>query len=370
MHPLRIRNFLILVGAFLLAPFTAFADTIDPTAVSANLGVGDSITVRKTVVVEEGPGAAGKLDVHFLFDTSGSMGAEINAAKSAANAIMTALSAYSADVAVGVGVFSEGAHYPYTAPGSVINQDLTTDLSLGGTAQNAINAVTLNYPDGGGDYPERGQDAVKIASDNVSWRAGSKRVIIALGDASWKNDITSDAAATAALGAANADLIGLAFGTTCFTDADSDDCSFSQSVTDLGGTVYASTASTSSIVNNITSGLGASFANYGVVTVGDLGNGLPDIAVSTVCVSADIGTCAGSDAVGAYDRSVDRTFEFDVTFTRIGGGDTTFDTYALVDGVGVATEVDHFTVAVPAPGALLMFGLGLLGLGAARRRTL
>ena len=60
-----------------------------------------------------------------------------------------------------------------------------------------------------------------IALDDVSWRPGSNRFIIALGDASWKNDLTSDADAIAALTDNNANLIGLRFSDYDFSDPDS-----------------------------------------------------------------------------------------------------------------------------------------------------
>jgi hypothetical protein len=102
------------------------------------------------------------------------------------------------------------------------------------------------------------------------------------------------------------------------------------------------------------------------VTVDDLGGGLPEIAVSAVCTGADIGACVGSDAVGSYDRSVDRVFTFDYTFTRVAAGDKDFDTFALVDDKIVAREHDSFKT--PEPATLVLMGMGLLGLGAARRR--
>ena len=99
------------------------------------------------------------------------------------------------------------------------------------------------------------------------------------------------------------------------------------------------------------------------------------IDVSVVCTGADSGACVGDTAEGDYDRSEERTFTFDVTFTNTGlapGDSTTFDTYALLDGGIVATEVDTFTnvgtsvVPLPASAWFLLAGFG--GLFAAGRR--
>lgn len=351
----------------------AMADSISPLTFSADLAVGESVTIEKTVVVDDSPPTDASLDVHFLFDTSLSMGGAIDAAKNDASAILSGLSGFG-DLAVGVGAFSENASisssFPTDPPGNVINSDLTTDLTA---AQSSINAITLGDPDGGGDFPERGQDAVALAAENVSWRPGSSRFIVALGDASWKNDLTSDADAIAALAAEDITLIGLRFSNFVGSifDTGTDDTTFTESVEDLGGTAFATGTATGDIVASILAGVSASFEDYSTVTVDDLGGGLPEIDVMTTCLTADIGTCIGAEAVGDYDRSEERTFTFEVTFTRIAEGDVTFETYALVDGGIVAREVDTFggdvaPIPLPAAGWMLLAGIG--GLGALRRR--
>jgi hypothetical protein len=370
------------VGALMLSPFVTQADSIDPISFTADLAVGESVTIEKEVIISTAATSA-LIDVHFLFDTSGSMGGRINAVKAAAANIFTGLDAFG-DVAASVGVYSEAARLAPVGspPGRVINQDLTTNSA---TAIAAINAVTLSNPDGGGDGPENGVNGVELSTENLSWRAGSNRFMFIFGDIGFKTSDATEAAsnigltfdtndnvdnapistaanATSALTTNSVELIG--FGPTG---------SFAAGVGSMGGAFIDGGTNPADIVDDIIDSITGSFAEYDSVTVGDLGNGAPEIAVSTVCTSADIGACVGADAVGDYDRSVERSFLFDVTFTRLAAGDSSFDTYALVDGVIVATEADRFPdggSAVPAPGVLALMGLGLVGLGAARKRRL
>lgn len=353
----------ILIAAVAASGFfasAAYADTISPTSVTDSLAIGESLTVRKTVVVEATGPTDAIVDAFFLIDTSGSMGAEIDAAKAATSDIISALDSFGNSTA-GVGVFAEAA-----LPGTGDNSSSSTSFNLDLTSNNAaittaVNNVTLGDPDFGGSFPESSNTAIDIAANSASWRPGSNRFIFVLGDAS-SNEFVSDADVMASLAANDIDLIGINFGGSAFAD----------DITDLGGTVFDGSATAASIVAAVTAGITAGFAEYDEVTVDDLGGGLPEIGVSTVCVSADSGACVGADAIGSYDRSVDRTFEFDVTFTRLAAGDKAFETYALVDGGIVAVEKDRFTdsavVPLPAAGWLLLGGLGVLA-GIGRRRA-
>lgn len=338
----------------LFASQAAWADTISPTSFSADLAVGESVTIRKTVTVSKGGPSSALVDIMFVFDTTGSMGGAISNAKATATSLINSL-----NTKYGGGLFS-GVGY-YNDPAAVVTQTLTGTVSQ---TQTAINAL---FASGGGDYPEAGYAGISAAANSAGWRAGSNRFVVVLGDAGFNNNGGATEASTlAALGAQGIKLIGVdscaVVGTCGFSPT------FANSITGLGGTVYSSGTSSSTLAAAIEGAVSDSFAKYNTVTVSDLGAGLPEIGVSAVCVSADIGSCSGATATGAYDRSVDRTFEFDVTFTRVAGGDKGFLTHALVDKGIVASEEDSFGGAVPEPASIALVGAALLGLGAARRR--
>ena len=80
----------------------AQAATITPDTFSATIGVGESVTVEKTVTIEAGD-VASKVDFYFLSDNNGSMTGVIDNVKSVAGDLLTALNAEYGDAAFGVG---------------------------------------------------------------------------------------------------------------------------------------------------------------------------------------------------------------------------------------------------------------------------
>jgi len=341
-----------------LAPFSAVADSIDPAMYTDTLALGESVTIRKTVTITSGRPTDAPLDVMFVFDVTGSMGGEIAIAKMAADDILMGLSGFGS-LRSGTGWYSDplfdGVHVDLNGG----NTSATSGIDdMWDTGSCVVAGAVVGC---GGDFPEKGYAAISEAASSASWAPGSNRFIIVFGDATFKGPPT-EAATIAALGASGAELIGISYNS-----------GFTSDIEDLGGTAYSGVGlDTDALVTLILDSVGSSFDSYDMVTVSDLGGGLPGVGVSTMCVSADIGMCAGADALGMYDRGIDRTFEFDVTFTGLEEGEHHFSTYGLVDGGIVATERDWITVGdrmeIPEPGTLALLSLGLIGAAFARRR--
>ncbi|MBL1274648.1 MAG: PEP-CTERM sorting domain-containing protein [Ectothiorhodospiraceae bacterium] len=352
-----IKGIALALAVAILAPASAVADSIDPVMYSDRLSLGESVTIRKTVIINSDRPTGALLDVMFIFDVTGSMRDEIDIAKMAADDILTGLSGFGS-LRSGTGWYSDplfdGVHVDLNGGNTSTTSGIDDMWDTGSCVVAGADAGC------GGDFPEKGYAAISEAASSASWAPGSNRFIIAFGDASFKMPPT-EAATIAALGASGAELIGISYNS-----------GFTSDIEDLGGTAYSGVGlDTGALVTLILDSVGSSFDSYDAVTVSDLGGGMPGVGVSTMCVSADIGLCAGADALGMYDRSIDRTFEFDVTFTGLEDGEHHFPTYALVDGGIVATERDWITVkdrlSVTEPGTLALFGLGLMGVGFARR---
>ena len=356
-----------LIGATLalgLAP-AAWADSLSPGAFSATLAVGGSTTIHKTVVVDSTPSA--KVDVFFLADTTGSMGGSIAGIIGSASSILSTAAGLG-DVAFGVGEYKDTLDaYRYR-----LNQDITTNQSA---AQAGINLWSAS---GGNDFPEANLFALQQAATTTSWRAGSERILVWFGDAPAHDPDggATLASATAALTAAGIQVEAIDVGNGAVDGLGLNNCTVSLScsasseggpassgqasaITGATGGHFHSTTNNSAIVGVINDAIHSAIQNYTSV-----GLDLSEVPVGVSVVSAP------SSHTGAWDRSVSRSFGFDVTFTGIAPGTYDFNIYGTVDGGRIGTEVDHIVVmSAPEPGILGLMGLGLAGLAVARRRA-
>ena len=147
-------------------------DTVVPSSYATSLKPGKSVTITKTVTISAGTPTSAKVDVFFLADTTGSMGAALSSVQNGAAAIMAGTSGLG-DVAYGVGEYKDvGDAFVYR-----LNQDITTDTAA---VQTGINAWVAS---GGGDWEEAQLYALYQVANTVSWRPGSTRIIIWFGDA-------------------------------------------------------------------------------------------------------------------------------------------------------------------------------------------
>jgi Mg-chelatase subunit ChlD len=119
-----------------------------------------------------------QVDLAFVVDTTGSMGAFINTAKAQMITMLRALAEGSGlrlDLRLGVVEYRD--HPPQDHSFVARAHDLTGNLEQ---AQKAINSL---QPGGGGDAPEAVFDGLAAAGQQLSWRPHSQRLAVLLGDA-------------------------------------------------------------------------------------------------------------------------------------------------------------------------------------------
>ena len=336
---------LLLIAMLVMVPALAGADSIVPASYSATIAVGATATLNKQVTITQV--ATGAVDVFFLADTTGSMGGAISNVKANVATIIANVGAVASNVAYGVGEYKDN--------GDVFVYRNNTDPSLvPATVQAAVNAWGAS---GGGDTPEANLYALEQVATTTAWRTDSERLVMWFGDApghdpSGPTGVT-EAQATAALLGAGAATYGINVGNL----NSSGQASRISAAT--GGTYYNSIDS-GALSAAIIAAITGAVTNYSVVSLDVVGL-TPGLSVSFT---------PGSFS-GAFDRSIDRLFDFSVGFTGDAPGVYNFEVVARVDGAIVARESDTITVTgepIPEPATLLLLGTGLVGMARFRRR--
>jgi len=279
------------------------------------------------------------------------MGGEIAAVKAGASAILAGTVGLG-DVAWGVGAYKDvGDDFVYQ-----LNQAITT---VQANVQTGINNWVAT---GGGDTPEAQLFALSqmASAAATGWRAGSARLAIWFGDQPGHDPSnpngaggTTEAVATAALVAQGIKVQAISVGADQL-----DSTGQATRIANATGGSFSSGINAADLVQKIKDAIITSFDKYTTVSL------------DTSEVPAGVGVVvAPGSYVGTFDRSIERTFGFDVTFTDKEPGVHAFNIYATVDGGRVATESDRITsTGVPEPGVIILLGSGLLALIGLRRK--
>lgn len=355
----RFRGLAVVVGLLVL-PCVALADSVDPSSVTATVDQGETLSIQKTVTVSA---VDAQVDVFFLFDTTATM--DLASATAGANDIITGISGLG-DLAYGVGSYQDFPVVPYGNPPGDPDAPADSPFTLvqdfssnAGSTTTAIDGLTLGY---GLDAPESQLYALDQVSTTASWREDAVHVVVWFGDAPGHDGVLEPGyPSDVGLG----DVI-VSLGTESIVVQ-----AFDMGALDATGQATAITGATG---GDLLLGVDTSNVDQVIAAINDAIDQL--LSYTTVELEV-VGDTDNTDIVvtplqyaGDFDRTVDRTFDFQVDVTGTSIGSDSFDVYALVDGQRVAVETD-FVEVVPEPKAAMLFGIGsLLVAGSLRRRAL
>lgn len=324
-----------------------FGDTITPLNFNTTISVGSTGTINRTVTVSQRLSAP--LDVFFLTDTTGSMGGSISSIRTGFSSIVGSLSGVAADAAFGAGEYKD----IFDAFTYRTNQDIINNPTA---VLTGINQWTAS---GGGDLPEANLFGLQQAASTASWRPGSQRFLIWAGDAPG-HDPRAGATEASAIAALNAQGITV-YSVSATSGPGIDQTGQASRISAATGGAFLGTFNPTQVATQIQNALVSAINNYSTVELRV--RGLPEGVSAFFTPSARTGT---------FDRSVERVFFFDYTFSGLAPGDYTYAIDALVDGRVVATGADRIIVTgdteIPEPSTYALLGIGLLSLGWLRRR--
>jgi hypothetical protein len=355
----------ILLALSVFYPMAGWADSLVPTTFNAKTGVGETVSVKRTVTITKEVSSA-KIDIFFLFDTTGSMRDTIEAAQLNASEILSNASKMG-DVSFGVGYYQDFPVADYGGKGDVAYQQLQDITDNAESVKNAIDHLPLGW---GGDGPEANLYALSEVASKTSWRKDSIRIVIWFGDCPG-HDGKSEASYPSRIGLSDVittlksgDIIVEAVDLALLDQWDKDDVYWAE-YNYLAGQATAITTATggkiftpdggdiSGIVKIIDDALKSAFAEYKEVKLVFSGK--------NAGLGAEISPAA---ITGSFDRSAERIFDFNITYKGLVPGSYQFDVLAKLDNKTVAVAKDTVEVSgqpeCPAKGAFTVGDAGLV----------